>query len=114
MPYISAVVNVQISAEKEEIIKTKLGKAVTLIPGKSESRLMLSFTENNALYFAGEKNKPIAFVEVKLFGSATKEAYNNLTAEISKILNDELKIPQRNIYVKYEEVANWGCNGSNF
>lgn len=114
MPYISTMVNVEISKEKEDSIKSKYGKAIELIPGKSERALMLSFQDNCRLYFGGNSNMPIAFVEVKIYGQSTKEAYNNLTSEISKILEDELNIPQKNIYVKYDEIFNWGCNGNNF
>ena len=37
-----------------------------------------------------------------------------MTGEICKIFNEELGIEPNRIYVKYEEVANWGWNGENF
>ena len=37
MPYISTKANVEISKEKEEIIKEKFGKAIELLPGKTET-----------------------------------------------------------------------------
>lgn len=114
MPCIQTKVNIKIPKEKEEIIKSKLGKAIELIPGKSESWLMLSFEENCSIYFKGSNKQGIAFVEVKLFGKATGEAYDKLTAAITDILNQELGISPSQIYVKYEETAHWGWNGSNF
>ncbi len=54
------------------------------------------------------------FVEVKVFGSASSSVYNEMTAAICTILNEELSIPENRIYVKYEETRNWGWNGSNF
>lgn len=114
MPYISTKTNVKISSEKCDSIKTKLGKAIELIPGKSENWLMVSFEDEDRLYFKGKNDKPVAFVEVKLFGKASRDAYNNLTREITNILHDELGIQPDCIYVKYEEVATWGWNGSNF
>lgn len=113
MPCIQTKVNVAIPKEKEEIIKTKFGKAIELLPGKSESWLMLSFEENCSLYFKGSNQEGIALVEVKLFGKASDEAYGKLTAAITEILNQELKISPSQIYVKYEETAHWGWNGSN-
>ncbi|OPJ64647.1 phenylpyruvate tautomerase MIF-related protein [Clostridium oryzae] len=114
MPCIQTKVNVKISEEKEEVIKSKLGKAIELIPGKSESWLMVSFEDECKLYFKGSKDDKIAFVEVKIFGKASDKAYDDLTAAITDILHEELDISPLNIYVKYEEVDHWGWNGSNF
>lgn len=114
MPYIRTAVSTKITHEKEITLKERLGKAISLIPGKSEGSLMLEFNDNCHLYLGGKNDTPIGFVDVKLFGASTKEAYNSLTAEICKILEDELEIPQNKVYVKYDEVFNWGCNGKNF
>lgn len=114
MPYISTKTTVSINEEKREAIKKKLGKAIELIPGKSESWLMVSFDDNSIMYFKGSNQKPLAFVEVKLFGKASSDVYRKLTKVITEILNEELGILPDCIYVKYEEVANWGWNGNNF
>ena len=114
MPYIGSKVTMKITKEKEENIKTKLGKAIQLIPGKSETFLMVGFEDEYSLYFGGENMEKGAFIEVKIFGKANKDDYATLTAEICKIYEEELQIPQNKIYVKYEEVKDWGWNGSNF
>jgi phenylpyruvate tautomerase PptA (4-oxalocrotonate tautomerase family) len=114
MPYISTKTTAVISAEKREAIKSKVGKAIELIPGKSENWLMLSFDDGSNMYFKGSSEKPLAFVEVKLFGKASADAYSKLTQAITQILSDELSITPDCIYVKYEEVTNWGWNGNNF
>lgn len=114
MPYINTRTNVEITKGKEEIIKQKLGKAIELIPGKSEEWLMVSFEDRCSLYFKGHSDKPIAFVEVKIFGSTTEEAYQKLTAQITKILNEELTISPDQIFVVYREPEHWGWNGNNF
>ncbi|WP_058485470.1 phenylpyruvate tautomerase MIF-related protein [Defluviitalea phaphyphila] len=113
MPYISTTTTVTMDEKKREAIKTKLGKAIELI-GKSENFLMLSFKDNAYMYFKGSNEKPLAFVEVKLLGKASKEVYSNLTKEITNILNEELQIQPDCVYVKYEEVEHWGWNGTNF
>ncbi len=114
MPFISTKTTVIINPEKRDAIKTKLGKAIELIPGKSESWLMLSFEDNCPMYFKGDKDKPLAFLEVKIFGKSTADAYNKLTKEITEIISEELGISPDCIFVKYEEVSTWGWNGSNF
>ena len=114
MPFIGSKVTVKVSNEKEEIIKKRLGEAIKLIPGKSETFLMVGFQNEYSLYFGGEKLEKGAFIEVKIFGKTSKEAYANLTSAICNIYEEELTIPPNKIYVKYEEVENWGWNGSNF
>jgi phenylpyruvate tautomerase PptA (4-oxalocrotonate tautomerase family) len=114
MPYISTKTTVTISPEKKELIKQKLGKAIELLPGKSENWLMLSFDEDSSMYFKGSNEKPLAFVEVKIFGKSTAEAFARLTKAITEILHEELNIQPDCIFVKYEEVSVWGWNGNNF
>ncbi len=112
MPFINTKTNVKITKEKEVAIKARLGKAIELIKGKSESWLMVGFEPECSLYFRGSDKQSIAFVEVKIYGKASRSDCDKLTAAITEILSDELEIEQ--IYVKYEEVAVWGYNGSNF
>lgn len=114
MPFINSKVNVALSDEEKDILKTKLGQAISLLPGKSESWLMVGFEDNCSLYFKGKNNTKIAFVEVKIFGKASERDYDRLTAEITKIHKDVLGITPDKIYVKYEEVDHWGWNGGNF
>lgn len=114
MPYINTKTTVAINSEKKEILKTKLGKAIELIPGKSETWLMVSFDDKSDMYFKGSHDKPLAFIEVKIFGKATQDAYSKLTQAITAIINEELGIQPDCIYVKYEEATIWGWNGTNF
>ncbi len=113
MPFMDAKVSVAVTPAQEESVKQKLGKAISLIPGKSETWLMLNIQPGCHLYFQGTNSEPAAMVEVKLFGSASPAAYEKMTAEVTKILNSELNIPQNRVFVKYEEVQHWGWNGSN-
>ena len=100
--------------KKEAELKTRLGEAIRLIPGKSEQWLMTAFEDNCHMYFRGDASKPLAFVNVKIYGSEQPEAFDSLTGEITRILNDVLSIEAGNIYVAYEPVSSWGCNGHNF
>lgn len=113
MPCIQTKVSIKLSEEKERNIKTRLGQAISILPGKSESWLMVGFEDECRLYFKGSNEQPMAFVEVQLFGKSNDKAYEQLTAEITGILNDELHIDPAQIYVKYEETSHWGWNGRN-
>ena len=100
--------------EQETRIKTLLGRAIELIPGKTENWLMLQFEDNCRLWFRGENENPMAMVQVQVFGKAKAEYYDALTKRICALLEEYLSIQPENIYVKYEETSHWGWNGSNF
>ncbi|MCM1234859.1 MAG: phenylpyruvate tautomerase MIF-related protein [Ruminococcus flavefaciens] len=113
MPFINSKISTPLSKEQEIQIKEKLGKAIELIPGKSENWLMLGFEPETSLYFRGDDSQPTAFVEVSIFGSENSSAFEKLTAEICTIYEEILRIPPSRIYIKYQTTANWGWNGSN-
>ncbi len=113
MPFINTKYSSAITPDQEEKIKSALGQAVSDL-GKSESWLMVGFEPNCSLYFKGEKSEKIAFVEVSLFGNASRAAYDKMTGEICKILGDVLGVPADKVYVKYSPTDNWGWNGGNF
>ena len=114
MPFITTKTNVTVSKEKETQLKERLGQAISILPGKSESWLMTGFEDGYHLYFRGDNSEPIAFVEVSVFGSSDKNAFSKLTGEICKIFGEVLGIAADHIYVKYSATTDWGWNGSNF
>jgi phenylpyruvate tautomerase PptA (4-oxalocrotonate tautomerase family) len=113
MPYINTKTNVTITPGKETSLKEKLGKAISILPGKSESYLMLSFEEDCQMYFKGDNEAPMAFVDVKLFGTQDAQHLVRLTGEITKAIQDVLAIKPDHVYISYFETSNWGWNGSN-
>lgn len=114
MPYIKTTVSKELTAQNRENLKSKLGEAIALIPGKSEAWLMLTFEDNMNMYFKGDGAQDYAMLEVSIFGSTSDAAYDRLTAALSEIVNEELGIDRANIYVKYSEIDHWGWNGNNF
>ena len=113
MPFIHTRVNRPISQEQEKELTQQLGRAVSLL-GKSENWLMLQFEDNCRLYFKGDSRMPLAFVNVKLYGGAGRDAYQAMTGRVTEILEEVLSIPADGVYVEYEETDHWGWQGSNF
>ena len=114
MPYISTHITTPLSKNAEISLKEKLGKAIALLPGKSERWLMVEFQDNCRLYFQGKNDAPVAFVEVKAVGAIAPEASEKLTAAICDMLEEELSISPDHVYIKYESTDLWGWNGVNF
>lgn len=113
MPFIDSKITLKLTEEKKNSIKTKFGQAISII-NKPESFLMVGIDDNYDIFMAGQKVEKAAYISVSLFGNASSEAYERLTAEICKIMNDELEIPGDKVYVTYHGVNDWGWNGKNF
>ena len=113
MPFIDTKTNVRVTPEKEAILKARLGEAIEQFPGKSEYWLMLRFTDNCRMWYRGHNKFPVAMVEVKLFGAASSDDCNRMTATICRLYEEELGINPEHIYVNYTFSDTWGWNGSN-
>lgn len=113
MPFIDLKTNIAVTKEDELKLKSELGQAIALIPGKSERWLMLSLAGSLPMYFAGD-GSPCAFIEVKIFGKAGKDSLEKLTARLCEVVSGSLAIDPSRIYIKYEECSAWGWNGGNF
>lgn len=114
MPFINSKVTVKLSDDQKEQLKKSLGQAISCIPGKSESWLMVGIEDEYCLYFQGNQDAPTAFVEVKIFGHASAKDYDKMTGTLCKIYERELKIPADRVYITYQEIENWGWNGADF
>lgn len=114
MPFIDSKVSVKVSKEQEKELKTRLGQAISIIPGKSESWLMVGIEDEYSLYFRGDDSEPMAFIEVRIYGGPNKDAFEKMTAELTKIYGDVLGIAPDHMYIKYSATTDWGWNGSNF
>ena len=113
MPFIDSKITVKLTEQQKETIKTRLGKAVSILH-KGEGYLMVGFEDGYTLYFGGKKLEKGAYVSVSLFGSASSADYDAMTGEICKILSEELSIPGNAVYVTYHGLRDWGWNGGNF
>jgi hypothetical protein len=114
MPYINVKVSNSLDDEKIEQIKSRLGRAISLLPGKSEAYMMVNIEDNCKLYFKGDNSQPTAFTDVAIFGSAAKPDCERLTEEICNILSEIASVPPDRSYVKFEFNNMWGFNGFMF
>lgn len=104
MPFIDVRSSGEISRELEIELKTRLGRAIGLLPGKSEDSLMIQFSDHCRLWFGGETGN-VAFVNVMLYGAAPKADYRQFSDTVIPMLEELLGV--RHVYLKFEEVANW-------
>lgn len=83
MPFIEVKTTEDLSAVAAEL-KSALGDAITAIPGKSESWLMVNLVGEQKMYFQGS-DAPCALFSVSIFGTATDDAYDDLTCRLCAI-----------------------------
>ncbi len=114
MPYINTIATTEITEEKKQALTAAFGKAIEIIPGKSESWLMLNFNGSAKMAFRGDGVTDCAMLEVEIFGTARDEDFEALTAELCRVTSAILGVSPDRIYIKYRECDKWGWRGSNF
>jgi phenylpyruvate tautomerase PptA (4-oxalocrotonate tautomerase family) len=112
MPYISVNLSFRVPEDKKEQIKSALGKAITLIPGKTENSLMVGICDGYDIYLAGVKKEKAAYVDVKILGKASRESKKEISVELFKIFEMLLDIKPEDMYITFSEHDEWGVKGS--
>ena len=113
MPFIHTKTNRPITPEAQAALTRELGEAVSLL-GNSESWLMLQFEDQCRMAFRGKADRPLAFVNVQLYGTLDDAACGRFTARVTDILSSVLSIDPDGIYVAYFGTDQWGWQGANF
>ena len=111
MPFVTLRVNVPVSKEQEIEIKSRLGKAIELIPGKNENYLLLGIEGNFHFYLRGDGNQKVAYIEASIFGNEDHVGFDAFAAEMMAVIYQVLGIPPENIYIKFDDIRMWSMNG---
>lgn len=114
VPFIISRVSVPISREQEIKLKTELGKAIELVPGKSEQYLLLGFEDKYRLWLRGDDSEPVAYIEANIFGNENHAGYDAFTSRATEIFHRVLDISPDHIYINYTDIPDWGVSGMNF
>ncbi len=114
MPYVSTTTTKKLTAEDRDALKSGLGRALEETLSKQEKWLMTAFVDEIPMTFGGDGGDDSVFVEISIFGSASDDSYDALTARLCKLYSDTLGVRADRIYIKYEESNHWGWNGANF
>ena len=110
MPYIDAKLTGTVTPAQRETLKNELGRAIALM-NKPESFLMIGFQDNYDLYFGGNKLEKGAYVSIAMLGEPDRERDEAMTAKVTEILQEQLDIPPKCVYVSYHGVRDWGWRG---
>jgi phenylpyruvate tautomerase len=115
MPLVKILTSVKCDEKKKNSLVKQLSAATASGTHKPEEYVAAVLEDDAVISFRGEICKA-AFAEVKGIGGLSPDVNKALSAEICKILEEELEISPSNIYINFTEVpaTNWGWNGSTF
>ncbi len=103
MPLIDVKLAKQASRKQELILSEGLTKAITLIPGKKGDTLMVRISSDDHMYMGGQFMEYGAMANVVFkSGGTSQEDCQAFHQEFARILQEDLKIPEKNIYITYD------------
>lgn len=114
MPFIDVKTSKKFTDNEILQLKSELGESISIFPGKTEAWLMINIDDNCNMFFKGDNGDGSAYVEVSIFGSASKDKCESFTQAICKILDELAGISSDRIYVKYEFSDMWGYDNFMF
>ena len=110
MPYIQISLSKKLEDDKIVLLKAMLGEKIALLPGKSESVLMIEINYSN-MFFQGEPGN-CAMIQVHLYKESPKEAKSLFTSEMLKAFNELTNIPVDRIFMNFAEHSEWASRGT--
>nr|MDD6335770.1 hypothetical protein [bacterium] len=111
MPYVGVTVSKKLADSQKEQLKAALGQAISLIPGKTQSVLMVAILDGQSLYYAGEAQPDCAFVDVRLKGEA-EVAYKKSFAQAASRAVKEIGGVEGQVFMTFSCFEQWGSDGT--
>ena len=111
MPLIIVNTNLTLEKNQKDALKDAFGKAITILPGKTEQVLMIDISDGHTIYFHGEEPAGTAHVEVRLYGSSSFASKAEFTEAVYKLLEDIVGLDKDEVVVNFNEFSVWGAKG---
>lgn len=112
MPYINFTTSATLTDKQKDDVSKELGSFIDTIPNKTESALMISFTDGNTMYNKGKKVDNCVFVDVRLYNSAAFAAKKAFTEKVFELITRHLGTRTEDIYLAVGEFGTWGTMGT--
>lgn len=111
MPYIHVSLSSQLDENKSRELKKVLGETIGLLPGKSESVLMLRLDDNCRMSFSGKEGN-CAFLAVHLFRSSPEAEKKKFAAELVDKICHITGLDKDRIFMTLQEHESWVAGGN--
>lgn len=110
MPYVSISSSQHIADDKAERLQKEIGKAVSVIPGKSIDNCMIQI-KGDCKTFMGGKSVNATFCEIRMLGKAPKDAKKEFAAEVGKAIKAELGDLDK-LFLNFQEYFEWSVDSN--
>ncbi len=112
MPLIRVTTSLEDSKNQTKLLQ-RLSSELSIATGKPESYVMVILEMGKPMIFAGEKNDPACFIEIKSIGSLNPK---KMTSSFCNLIFDSMGIPKDRIYIAFEDIngSQWGYDGNTF
>ncbi|WP_322184059.1 hypothetical protein [Neglectibacter caecimuris] len=105
MPFVDVRMSCAVTAEQESRLKAGLGEVISLIPGKSESSLMVQIAPECHMWFGGSEAGPIVMAKVSIYGRAPEGSFEKFGEAAVALFRQVLGA--EHVYVKLDETTDW-------
>lgn len=114
MPFLKLSTNITLDQAQTKQLAQEMSQLMAKETGKPERYVMVELAGAKAMLFAGQ-DEPLAYLECKSIGLSPAQA-KSISASVSLLLNDTLKLPADRIYIEFSECRAelWGWNGATF
>lgn len=111
MPYIRVATTRVMSAEQQLALKDGLARAVELIPGKDESKLMVELAGGLAMYYRGAAGE-FAFIDAKFSGAVDFADKKRFTETALAVCEQVLDLRPGDANLTFSCYDEWGIKGT--
>ena len=97
--------------EQKTQLKAGIGKAIGLVPGKSEASLLLCLEDNCSLYLRGENDRPIGYITAAIFANEGHSGYPAFSEALAALYQTVLSIAPQDLFIQYSDIPAWSVGG---
>ena len=111
MPYIRISVTQKLTPEKQQSLADGLGEAISKIPGKDASTLIVDVEDGKTMFFRGARQEDMVFADVSYFSNFPYQVKKAFTVAAFDAISEVLGTPKDNMCLTLNEYNNWGARG---
>lgn len=110
MPYVHVSLSSKLDASQSDDLKTMLGQTIEILPGKSESVLMLRLDQDCAMYFRGQGGN-CAHIAVHLFRASPEDKKQEFASEAVAGICRITGLDKDQVFMSIQEHDSWVAGG---
>ena len=111
MPLIRLSVSQKLTQDKQEALLNGLGEAISNIPGKLGSTLIVDLEDGKTMYFGGEIQEDMVFADVQYLARYEYHKKKDFTVAAFNAINKALGTSKDRMVLTITELENWGGFG---